>query len=161
MQLEADPGMEFTCAKTYNHSIGLSCCFRQWKAQSHCRFMHGYALKVNIVFGADKLDSNNWVMNFGGLKPVKAWLEEQFDHKTLVAADDPLISTFRELDVAKVIQLNVVPSIGVEAFAKMINDYVVNMLRTTHELERVWVESVTVSEHDGNSATYQRRLAHD
>ena len=57
-----------------------SCAFRQPKAVSHCRFIHGYRLKAKFWFESDKLDSNNWVVDFGSLKPLKKKLENQFDH---------------------------------------------------------------------------------
>ena len=34
----------YRSSKTYGHEIGLSAAFRQWRAQSHCRLIHGYAL---------------------------------------------------------------------------------------------------------------------
>ena len=54
--------------KKYGHERGLSAAFRQWRAESHCRFMHGYSLEFGFVFGAHELDENNWVVDFGGLK---------------------------------------------------------------------------------------------
>jgi len=75
--------------KSYDHNEGLSCCFRQWRAEhSHCQQVHGYALAFRFVFATDRLDENNWCLDFGGLKEVRAWLHEMFDHTVLVAADD-------------------------------------------------------------------------
>lgn len=148
---EAETGHVYSAIKTYNHSIGLSCVFRQPKAtHSHCQYLHGYALKVEIEFQARILDDKNWVQDFGGLKPFKTWLENTFDHKCLVAADDPKISIFRELHIAGLIQLVIVPAVGIEAFARMIYEQAV------FELERhpIDVTRVRVWEHDGNSAQY-------
>jgi 6-pyruvoyltetrahydropterin/6-carboxytetrahydropterin synthase len=75
--------------KTYGAEVGLSSCFRQHKAQSHCRLLHGYAMSFSFKFGALVLDERNWVVDFGGLKGLKAILEETFDHKTIIAEDDP------------------------------------------------------------------------
>ena len=58
---------------------GYSTCFRQWRADSHCKFLHGYALEFKITF-AGELDQRNWVMDFGGLKDFKLFLEKTFDH---------------------------------------------------------------------------------
>ena len=71
--------------KKYGHERGLSAAFRQWGAESHCRFIHGYSLEFEFVFGAHELDENNWVVDFGGLKELELWLRQNFDHKTLVA----------------------------------------------------------------------------
>ena len=54
-----------------------SCAFRQPKAESHCRFVHGYRLIGKFWFGANKLDKNNWVVDFGDLKGLKKLLEDQ------------------------------------------------------------------------------------
>lgn len=144
----------YKSTKTYGHNIGLSACFRQWRAESHCRFLHGYALSVKLTFVADGLDSRNWVQDFGSLKPVKKYLEDTFDHKTLVAADDPKINEIVKLDDEGIIDVVIVEATGCEAFAKMISDYVAQWLLTEGYAPRVKLHSVEVREHEGNSAVY-------
>lgn len=152
---KAEAGHSYRCSKTYNHSVGLSCVFRQWRSDhSHCQYLHGYALKVEIVFEALQLDERNWVQDFGGLKTLKAWLEETFDHKTLVAEDDPELARLSFLQTARLAQVVIVPSTGVEAFARLIWEQVKGMLDLEDQVSRVRLNSVTVAEHDGNSATY-------
>lgn len=141
-------------SKTYDHNLGLSACFRQWRAKSHCRFFHGYALAVNLEFEADDLDANNWVVDFGSLKPVKAWLEENFDHKTLVAHDDPELETYQMLADKGLIQMNVVEQIGCEAFAQMVGEYVEFFLLESGYAPRVRLIECRVREHPGNSGVY-------
>ena len=75
-------------SKKYGHERGLSAAFRQWKADSHCKHIHGYSLEFEFKFGANELDERNWVVDFGGLKELEKWLRNHFDHKTLVASDD-------------------------------------------------------------------------
>lgn len=152
--MKADPGYSFRSGKTYTHAHGLSCAFRQWRANSHCNKLHGYSLQVELEFSAQNLDERNWVVDFGGLKQIKALLEEMFDHKTLVAYDDPQISIFRELQVAKVIDLVVVEHVGCEAFAKSIFDAVKEL--TARDFPHARLEKVTVREHGGNHASYGR-----
>lgn len=147
----------FSSTKTYDHTIGLSCCFRQWRAKSHCRLMHGYALKVKLGFSCEELDENNWCMDFGGLKPVKAWLEETFDHKTVVAKDDPQISIFREMQIAGLCELTEVPSTGMEAFAHLIFMHVNIWLLRSYPDHKVGLDYIEVSEHGGNSALYRHK----
>ena len=102
-------------------------------------------------------------MDFGGLKAVKNYLEENFDHITIVAEDDPQISIFKEMAIAGLIQLRIAPSTGVEAFAKEIYDHVTDWLAYSQEgqhpgriTHRVKLNKVSVHEHDGNSAEYGR-----
>lgn len=145
--------MKFRSTKTYGHEVGLSACFRQWRAMSHCRFLHGYALAVRLEFEADVLDDRNWVVDFGSLKPFKAWLEETFDHKTLVAFDDPMLGHFRIMDQAGLIQIVEVPAVGCEAFAAMIFRHAQEWIDKDPLLaRRVRIALVEVREHGANSA---------
>jgi 6-pyruvoyltetrahydropterin/6-carboxytetrahydropterin synthase len=146
----------YRSTKTYDHIEGLSCCFRQWRAtHSHCRLIHGYALAFRFVFATHELDERNWCYDFGGLKPVKEWLKSMFDHTTLVAEDDPELARFRELHRDGLLDLRVLPAVGCEATAKFVFDYVSAFVREETK-GRVWLESVEVKEHGGNSAIYAR-----
>jgi 6-pyruvoyltetrahydropterin/6-carboxytetrahydropterin synthase len=146
----------FGSTKTYNHSVGLSCCFRQWKAESHCKYLHGYAIKVHFEFEASTLDVRNWVVDFGSLKSLKGWLEDMFDHKTLVAEDDPLLAVYQAAQGAGIMQLRIVPATGCEAMAWMIYMYAEQwLIDNGYKLDRVRLKRVTVSEHEGNSAYYE------
>lgn len=148
--------MPYRSSKTYGHEVGLSACFRQWRADSHCRFLHGYALSIHLEFECDDdaLDIRNWCVDFGSLKSFKGQLEATFDHKTLVAADDPELETFRELDRKGLIQLVVTEHNGCEAFAKLVYEGAALWLKDAGYAPRVRMHSVTVREHAGNSATY-------
>ena len=143
---------KYFSSKKYGHERGLSAAFRQWKADSHCRYMHGYSLEFEFKFGANRLDENNWVVDFGALKELELWLRNHFDHKTLVASDDPKLPKFEELNKDGVIDMIIVESTGTEMFAKMAMEYSSNLIKTNYD-GRCWVESVTVREHGANSAT--------
>lgn len=141
--------------KTYDHNSGLSCCFRQWRADSHCNTLHGYALKFRFVFASLKLDQNNWVFDFGSLKPVKQWLTDTFDHTTLVAADDPLFDMFKQMDDAGLIDMRLMPQgVGCERTAEYVANYVDNWIRKETN-GRVWLQTCEVAEHQGNSAIWE------
>lgn len=147
--------MTYTSGKTYTHSSGFSCCFRQFRAkESNCKYLHGYALQVELQFerAGGGLDARNWVMGFGDLKPMKEWLATTFDHKTIVAYDDPDLNMFYELHNKGIIQLMTVANVGMEAFSKMIFDKLTYWLRT--EDPDVLIKKVTVREHEGNWACY-------
>jgi 6-pyruvoyltetrahydropterin/6-carboxytetrahydropterin synthase len=147
--------MGYVTTKTFTHETGLSCCFRQWRADSHCAQLHGYALAVELEFAATQLDERNWVIDFGGLKPVKAWLQEQFDHTLVIAQDDPQAALFNEMQAAGVCVLRVLPSVGCEAFAKYIYGNVRAWLSERNLSPRVALRKVTVREHGGNACSYE------
>ena len=141
----------FLSSKKYGHERGLSAAFRQWRAKSHCKFMHGYSLEFEFVFGTHELDENNWVVDFGGLKELEAWLKLNFDHKTLVASDDPNYSSFEEMHENGIIDMVTVEGTGCEMFAKMAMEYSEELILNITK-GRCWVVSVTVREHGANSA---------
>ena len=147
--------MTYTSTKTYGHDIGLSAAFRQWRAtDSPCRFIPGYALSVRLEFEAETLNETNWVVDFGGLKSFKKWLEDTFDHKLLVAEDDPeaiRLTHLARYDLADVV---VLPATGCEAFAKHIFERAQVWLKEQNYSPRVWIKSVEVCEHGANSAIY-------
>lgn len=148
------PARLFRSTKTYGHNEGLSCVFRQWGAtDSHCRLLHGYALAFTLVFVATELDERNWCFDFGGLKPVRAWLHQMFDHTFLVAQDDPELESFRAMDARGILDLRVLPAAGCEAIARLVFDHVAGFLRDATGT-RVRIERVDVAEHSGNSASY-------
>ena len=91
--------MIYKSTKHYGHNIGLSAVFRQPNADhSHCRFLHGYSLAFTFTFACESLDDKNWAVDFGGLRPLKAWLEDMFDHKVCLDKNDPHLDKFRELE---------------------------------------------------------------
>lgn len=151
--------MAFFSTKTYGHDVGLSACFRQHLAtHSHCSKLHGYALAVSFMFGCHQLDDRNWVQDFGDLKEVKQFLQDHFDHKVIVAEDDPQIQLFFDLDNTGMLDVIVMPGVGCEKFAEFIYIWVAAWLdaRQFEEGSRVWLESVEVKEHGANSAIYKK-----
>lgn len=148
--------MTFSVTKTYGHDLGLSACFRQWRAESHCRHLHGYALAFKLTFAANSLDERNWVIDFGELKPVKQFLVDTFDHKLLVAMDDPELGTLGALAGKGVADVLVLPHVGCEAFAAYVADHVKVWLakrnREKNDTRALALVSVQCAEHGANSA---------
>ena len=146
--------MKYISTKQYGHELGLSCAFRQWKADSHCKYIHGYALAFKFKFETDTLDSNNWVVDFGNLKELKKTLEGIFDHKVLIATDDPHIDYFRQGHELGVIDMIEVMGNGCEKMAEMVFDIANGWLLSAGYKPRVKLLSVEVKEHGSNSAIY-------
>jgi 6-pyruvoyltetrahydropterin/6-carboxytetrahydropterin synthase len=117
--------------------------------------VHGYALAFKLVLASHRLDERNWCFDFGGLKPIRAWLHETFDHTLIVAQDDPELATFIKLDRDGLAAVRILPAVGCEAVAEHVFDHVAAFV-SRETGGRVWLESVEVREHGGNSAVYQR-----
>ena len=141
---------------------GFSTVFRQWKAEdTHCRFVHGYGISFKVYFEG-KLDDRNWVWDFGGMKRAKtqidnkspkAWMDYMFDHTMVIAADDPELPAFEQMDKAGVAQVRVIPATGAEKFAEYIYDKLNEFVKSETE-GRVRVTKVKFMEHGKNAAYY-------
>jgi 6-pyruvoyltetrahydropterin/6-carboxytetrahydropterin synthase len=150
--------MPYRVIKRYGHEEGWSCTFRQHRAEhSHCKFIHGYPLAIELTFECETLDHRNWVVDFGGFKPLKAWLQSIFDHKMLVATDDPHVDLFKTMVDKELADIVFVPRVGCEAFAEMIFGKAEHFLVDSGDYPRVQLASVKVSEHGGNSAVFTCR----
>lgn len=146
--------MPHQSTKTYGHDVGLSCAFRQWRANSHCNQLHGYALAVRIVFGAKCLDERGWVVDFGGLKALKLAIQDRFDHKTIVASDDPHLTWYREAERLGILSVTEMKRTGCESFAEEIYHLATFWIQSYGDMNRCHVVSVEVKEHGANSAIY-------
>jgi 6-pyruvoyltetrahydropterin/6-carboxytetrahydropterin synthase len=134
----------------------ISCCYRNWRADTHCRFLHGYALEITVTFSAATLDPMHWGVDFGKLRTLKEKLEDTFDHKTLIESDDPYLEAFRNLSQAGLIELRILPGISCEKFAQYVFTLAEGWLTENDYDARVWVNKVTVREHHHNAATFQQ-----
>ena len=146
--------MAYFSTKTYGHNIGLSAVFRQPNADhSHCHLLHGYSLAFKFTFGCSELDNKNWAVDFGGLKPLKQWLEDSFDHKVVLDENDPHLDDFKLLEEKGLAQLNIVDGVGAEKFAEHAWRFADRLIREATN-DRCWCESAECAEHGANSAIY-------
>jgi 6-pyruvoyltetrahydropterin/6-carboxytetrahydropterin synthase len=129
--------------------------YRQWRADSHCRFIHGYALSFKFEFECDELDVRNWAMDYGGLKPLKSLLEDWFDHTLLVAEDDPDREHLLNLGKLKLAKITEVEKTGCEGIADFLYEYINTIFMPSYgaeEAKRLWCCKVEVRETDANMA---------
>jgi len=147
--------MAYYSTKTYGHNIGLSAVFRQPNADhSHCHLLHGYSLAFKFTFGCNDLDSKNWAVDFGGLKPLKKWLEDNFDHKTVIDQNDPHLNDFRILETKDLCSVVVMDGVGAEKFAEHAFNFANDLIREKTN-NRCYCVRVECSEHGANSAIYE------
>lgn len=162
--------MPTTCSKLFGP---FAAAHRQHRHDGHCALIHGHNFSFEITFAADSLDENQFVIDFGKLKWLRAYLEELFDHTLLLNADDPALPYLRGVLDNKVrtecgcdiyAHIIEVPSCGAEG----LGEYLLNQvnIRLTHpgfvspeaaedySQRCVRVVSVTVFEDEKNKATY-------
>ena len=141
--------------KHYGHNIGLSAVFRQPNADhSHCHLLHGYSLAFTFTFGCTELDNKNWAVDFGGLKPLKAWLEDHFDHKVAVDANDPEMETMLMLQNLGLAEIRVFDGVGAEKFAEHAWRFADTLIREATD-NRCFCVRAECAEHGANSAIYE------
>ena len=141
---------------------GYSACFRQWRAaDTHCKFLHGYAVSFRVWFEGE-LDYRNWVFDFGGMKRAKTtiggmspkeFFAHMLDHTTIVAKDDPYLENFKQMDADGIIQLRILENVGCEKFAEHLYNTINDFLKVETQ-GRVKATKVEVYEHERNSALY-------
>ena len=142
---------KYISTKTYKQLGPVA--YRQWRADSHCNMIHGYALSFHFEFESDTLDVRNWVMDFGGLKPLKNLLEDWFDHTLLVAQDDPMREHLLNLGKLKIAKITEVEKTGCEGIADFLYEYVNTIFLPGYgEKDRIWCSRVEVRETDSNMA---------
>ena len=146
--------MAYYSTKTYGHNIGLSAVFRQPNADhSHCHLLHGYSLAFKFTFGCRDLDNKNWAVDFGGLKPLKAWLEDSFDHKTAIDIADPMKDELLHLETLGLAEIRQFDGVGAEKFAEHAWRYADELVKSMSD-GRCWCESAECMEHGANSAIF-------
>ncbi len=134
--------------------VGFPCTHRQWKADSHCKFVHGYSREFYFEFACSKFTPEGWVVDFGGLKKVKAWLDHMFDHTFLASEDDPYMDKFVQMDKDGIIQLRVFDNIGMEGTARYVFHEINKMIKEDTK-DRAWLQRIEVRENEKNSAIYE------
>lgn len=140
--------LTYTSSKTFK---GYPCAHRRHRHEGHCAFVHGYSRSFTIWFECSERTANGFVMDFGHLKEVKAWLEDKFDHTLLLDASDPLMDSFVELESQGACKLTVFDDVGMEGTSKYVYDYVSKWLKEKTN-GRVWITSVECRENEKNSA---------
>ena len=141
---------------TKEYVQAFPCAYRQWRADSHCNLIHGYAFTMKFYFGTNDLDVRNWAADYGGLRDLKGVLEDQFDHTLLVAEDDPNMDWYEEAQKRGMVKLTVLPKLGCEGLSdqlyKFVNGVYIPDLWGKGEAERLWCFRVEVRETQANMA---------
>ena len=135
---------------------GYSTCFRQWRADSHCKYLHGYSIEFKVIF-VGSLDDRNWVCDFGCFKKngIKDLLKNMFDHTTIVAKDDPKLLEFKDLYQKGIVDLRVFDDVGCEKFAEIVFRLLTQKINEDPSNNgRFRIESVECIENKKNSAIY-------
>jgi 6-pyruvoyltetrahydropterin/6-carboxytetrahydropterin synthase len=85
---------KFQVTKVINFSYGHRIVGHEGK----CRFLHGHNGSVEIDITSESLDRLGMVVDFGLVSDlVKAWIEDNLDHRMILARDDPAVGTLKAM----------------------------------------------------------------
>jgi 6-pyruvoyltetrahydropterin/6-carboxytetrahydropterin synthase len=142
----------------------ISTCHRNWQAAHNtnrdskkCSLIHGYSRYLKLTFEGE-LDNCSWVMDFGNLRDVKDWLDNNWDHKVLVSSDDPELETLRELEEKGILYLTVIKNEndcgpGIEGSCKHVFENIQPII-SEKTRGRVHISKVEIWEHENNSSIF-------
>jgi len=145
---------KYVSTKEYKDAFPVA--YRQWRDDGKCSIVHGYALTIKFWFETDDLNVKNWAMDFGGLRPLKEKLEEWFDHRLLVAIDDPHKELFVAMHNAGIAKITEVEKTGCEGLSDFLYEYVNTILLPSYgqvEADRLWCCRIEVRETQSNTAS--------
>ena len=143
----------FTCQKTYSE---IPFAHRQHRHDGHCAQIHGHNWSFTFTFGCERLDECGFVVDFGKLKPLREWIEQNLDHACVFNQDDPLLESILRLNEENALQLFkpfMVEQCSSEGLARHLFS-VANPMIQSMTKGRAFLISVTVKEDIRNSATY-------
>lgn len=121
-----------------------------------CSATHGYDRSVKMTF-AGEADDMGWIVPFGELKPIKAFLEYYFDHTAVFPANDPRVneiikiseSTYPPLFVYRILPYGVSMEMSALFIWEQCNPFIHTMTNG-----RCYIETVECIEHDSNAASF-------
>ena len=142
---------EFTSTKSF---FNFPCAHRQYRHDGNCHLIHGYSRSFRIVFGAQTMTKEGFLVDYGDLDELKHWLDENYDHTLVIDIDDPWMDTFKKMHEAGVCKLIVQEEgPGMEGTAMRICNHADEWLRKRSK-GRAWVISVEAFENEKNSSIY-------
>ena len=82
----------------------IDCGHRVVRQGGRCERLHGHRYTIHFVCAADELNDIGMVLDFGVMKTrLCNWLEEHWDHRLLLWAEDPLLPALRDVSPESVV----------------------------------------------------------
>lgn len=142
--------MKLTCSKIYQD---IPFAHRQHHHPGHCQLIHGHNWGIRLTFACSETDSNGFVVDFGGLKFIRSWIEENLDHACVLNKDDPELERLLK-DLSGFIKPLIVSNCSAEGLARFFYD-TFNPMVLQQTSNRAWIVAVEVLEDSRNSARYE------
>lgn len=121
--------------------------------ENKCRYLHGHNYRVHFDCVAEELDEVGRVIDFSVIKSLLCmWLEDNWDHKTLLWENDPFYHVLLEAGLEQHVVL-----VPFNPTAENMARYLVDIVGPQQLVGTgVVLQSVTIEETRKCSATYER-----
>lgn len=140
------------CSKTYSE---VPFAHRQWCHAGHCSRIHGHNWSIEVIFQCKSLDENGFVVDFGNLKFLRDWIDDNLDHACLLSSDDPEMDRFKQMQKDNLIKITTVSNASCEGIAKHIFDIFDVMIRSETS-QRAWICKIELYEDSYNKVYYSK-----
>lgn len=138
----------------YKVSIELQfdAAHRLFKYEGKCHNLHGHTYFAIVEATCDVLIPPGFVTDFGELKrAVKDWIDENWDHATILWANDPLVPILKDQDL-RVYSMTHEPT--AEYMASLLFIVVEGLLKTSLFPSTVTLTQVSIKETPTSTAKY-------
>ena len=139
-----------TCIKSYRD---IPFAHRQHLHEGHCSLIHGHNWGITLTFACRETDANGFVVDFGKLKYLKAWIDEHLDHACLFNAEDPEIEQLLT-NTGHLCKAYILPNCSCEGIAQHLHVIFDQMVRVETN-NRAWITQIEIAEDSKNSAAYR------
>ena len=138
-----------TCRKVY---ADIPFAHRQHRHDGHCARIHGHSWTLSLTFACKELDRHGFVVDFGGLRFLRDWMDANLDHACVLSADDPELPWVRSKD-GTVFKLLVIDNASAEGIARHLHAALDPLVRAQTG-GRAWISEVELHEDSRNSVRF-------
>lgn len=139
-----------TCSKTYKD---IPFAHRQPLHKGHCSKIHGHNWSIIIEFEATELDANGFVVDFGNLKYIKAFIDDHLDHACLFSKEDSQVHALSNSEFKGLFKILWVDNASCEGIAQFLYEAFSELIKV-QENGRVSIRSLKLYEDEKNFVTY-------
>lgn len=139
-----------TCKKIYPD---IPWAHRQHRHDGHCAFVHGHNWTIGVVFGCHEREENGFVVDFGKVKFLKQWIDQNLDHACVFSEDDPLREQLVSVGGREAWKPYVVKNCSCEGMAEHLYPIFDRLVREATD-GRAFVVEIEVTEDSKNSVRF-------
>lgn len=137
----------FTCTKSYKD---IPFAHRQHYHTGHCSLIHGHNWSITIDFISYELDECGFVIDFGKLRYIDDWINNNLDHSCVLNINDPEVKNIP----SNIVKLYLVENCSCEGLAKHLFG-IFNKLVMINTNNRVSIKRITIQENSKNWVCYE------